>query len=319
MPKIKVTTQNFASDSITDEILSAANSNTPASVTPSAEVIRDSQGKVVAVNVNLPDGIAANDLTNAKNAINANNGVAKAAAFPAGGEVDNFDGLTPNDLLAGSGQFTDVTVGNTSVTVVPSSTDPCELRAADAADSVGAAGSAHEVRDAEIAVSKVDHKMECPYIFGAIKYGLTRIGAYKFKADIKLLSKTLSGTQYEEARVSNIFEGRQVSADLIYAPQGLNANWHLQLFNRQTFQSQTVDTGVAATSFITLEFELRDDGVFLISGGGQTLQTSIGFVPQQIVSNVRFNKRDVMTAAAAGQQASFIIDNMSYLVNSGQQ
>lgn len=81
--KVKVLPAAFAGDDVIQQALDAAASQMPAgSAPPSATPIRDASGKVVSVEVNLPSNAAAGDLTNAKNKINENPGVAKAQGFP---------------------------------------------------------------------------------------------------------------------------------------------------------------------------------------------------------------------------------------------
>lgn len=83
MPKITVQPSAFSGEEVVQQTIDAAASQLPAgSEPPHAEVERDAAGKVVKVNVNLPDDIAQGDLDNAKAKINENPGVAKASEFP---------------------------------------------------------------------------------------------------------------------------------------------------------------------------------------------------------------------------------------------
>lgn len=93
MPSVKALVHTFTSEAVVGELVSAANANTPSGTIPRATVDRDASGKVVAVHVNLPVGIAKSDFVNAMAAINANSGV--ATATPAGIQIDS------NGVLAG--------------------------------------------------------------------------------------------------------------------------------------------------------------------------------------------------------------------------
>lgn len=102
MAQIKVNVKAGANAStICDELLAAAKAAMPASTPRAAEVIRDSNGKVVQLKVNLPDGDAAG-LVNARNSINSNAGVSSSSEFPKVLFDRNFDELAENALIADS-------------------------------------------------------------------------------------------------------------------------------------------------------------------------------------------------------------------------
>jgi hypothetical protein len=81
--KIKVLPHTYAGEEIIQQSIDAAASEMPAGKSPpSATPIRDAEGKVVAVEVNLPSDISGNELENARSKINQNNGVSKAKGYP---------------------------------------------------------------------------------------------------------------------------------------------------------------------------------------------------------------------------------------------
>jgi len=81
MAKIIVNTENFASEKVVADIQAAASLANPNNA---AEVIRDSNGKVVKILVNLPSDTPSQGLTNASNKINANLGVSTTVVLPKG-------------------------------------------------------------------------------------------------------------------------------------------------------------------------------------------------------------------------------------------
>lgn len=119
MPKIitsiEPTDTSSGVENPTPEGLAAVAANAAGAPATAAEVIRDSSGKLVQVNVNLPDTVDNNGLETAANAINNNNGVAKAMSSRKGisGGVfgaENSDGVSignlnfaMGDLVEGSG------------------------------------------------------------------------------------------------------------------------------------------------------------------------------------------------------------------------
>ena len=82
MAKIKTLVEPFANqETICEEVLQAASAAFPQSSANAAEVIRDGAGKVVRIDVNVPDGDAVG-LENARSAVASNSGVARASGFP---------------------------------------------------------------------------------------------------------------------------------------------------------------------------------------------------------------------------------------------
>lgn len=89
MGQIKVKADaNFVSDTTLAEVKAVAEAATGKPVT-AANVVRDSNGKIVSVEVNLPDTVNNAGLENAKNKISENRGVADAATIPQSN--DTFD------------------------------------------------------------------------------------------------------------------------------------------------------------------------------------------------------------------------------------
>lgn len=79
MPKISVKMDaDLVTESTLNEILSSAQTESSAGEPPAAEVERDSNGKLVSVNVHLPDNVDAAGLQKATDAISNNSGVSRA-------------------------------------------------------------------------------------------------------------------------------------------------------------------------------------------------------------------------------------------------
>jgi len=81
MAKIIVNAESFATESTVSEIMTAAAAAHPNN---SAEVIRDNNGKMIKVIVNLPEDVDAGGLATATAKIQGNNGVSKTSLFPIG-------------------------------------------------------------------------------------------------------------------------------------------------------------------------------------------------------------------------------------------
>lgn len=64
-----------------EQVLQEANNATNPNVIPSAQTVRDAQGKVVQIIVGLPDSVAAADLETARAAIDSNAGIATGTAI----------------------------------------------------------------------------------------------------------------------------------------------------------------------------------------------------------------------------------------------
>ena len=160
MAKIKVLIKPGADmGTICDEILAAAAQGMPGSNPNAAEPVRDGNGKVVSVSVNLPDGDAPG-LQNAADKINQNNGVSKAGPYPFKAADDDFSDFTPGttflDLENGPATYNwngGVTPANSIQCTFPSSNGNVNqlLRAAYANESVGGTGSAFMIQFRDLA------------------------------------------------------------------------------------------------------------------------------------------------------------------------
>lgn len=105
MAKVTLLAQPYAGETIVQQAVDAA---TAAGVTvKNTVVIRDASGKVVAVDVHLDQNTDSSGLDNAKNAINANPGVAMVSAFPRIASAD-FSGANAGNITAGTTKLDDL-------------------------------------------------------------------------------------------------------------------------------------------------------------------------------------------------------------------
>lgn len=147
MGKISVQLDAFASEDAVGQAISAANSATPETVTPfAANILRDANGKLISVDVNLPSAAQA-DLDTAMDAINKLPGVSSAKKYPMVFSA-NFDNLLtayPNGAsIAQHGDLWRLVSGAAPVQV---SAIGSKWVAAPAAESFGGTGSALKLVD----------------------------------------------------------------------------------------------------------------------------------------------------------------------------
>lgn len=117
--RIKVQTESYASDAVIDEVLAEARAQDSSAGV--VNVVRDSGGKVVEVELALPNSDS-NGATAAANAIASNPGVAKSVGFPKA-ISSNFNG----SISAYQGLYTDgVAPGDVGLSVLDSNSN-CQL------------------------------------------------------------------------------------------------------------------------------------------------------------------------------------------------
>jgi hypothetical protein len=141
MANIKVLVDaTLASENTVNEILAEASKIAP----PRATVVRDSNGKVVSVNVGLPINIAEADLKNAAEKINGNRGVATAMSFPisSGATDESFSSVTPGTAVPLYGPLP--LSGSTDISVILNymTTQASVCKFAQPQESYGGTGSA---------------------------------------------------------------------------------------------------------------------------------------------------------------------------------
>lgn len=121
MPKIKIATQSYAGEEITSQVTSAAQSENPNKNVNGAVQVRDSNGKVVQVMVNLPESDAAG-VANACSKIDENPGVSKCARFPqelsedfeSGSDGNPYTNVSPFEMELLTDSNNDLEYENTS-------------------------------------------------------------------------------------------------------------------------------------------------------------------------------------------------------------
>jgi hypothetical protein len=247
MAKIKTTVWPHANGQVDAEILQAAAAAMPNS-NPSAEVIRDLNGKVVEVHVNLPDGDAPG-LANAKNAINSNSGVAKASEFPKDIANDDFNSLTPGDVLAtmaGPNPYIyDGGLGNSGsieVTGFPGETDV--LRAAFSSEADGASALMYQPRNAS-ASTQAGGSIETR--FPGVSNNFDPPVSYETELDL-LLPSTVNSVACDTPSSFNLEMRFYVPAlgsnELILRKGNADSNFKIE----SQGATPTIDTGIAVGS-----------------------------------------------------------------------
>lgn len=318
MPKVQVLVESFAGEAVLQEILSIANANTPASMTPAAQPKRDANGKLVSVDVHLPTEISASELATARDAINKNSGVAQTLSFPIGGALENFDSESPGTLLAADRVTILKDIGGTNLSFQPVSTASSrELKAALAADSVGGTGSALTLLDDDIVTPKVGAINRLNIVCKPVNNGLTNIGALRWKADIKFKPGTFLDPDAVDRMAGEINTAGApgANANLIYNPaaQG-NSNWWINISGSPVLQ----DTGVDRLSYVTMEYTYDLAGKVTVTAGSATSTFNVGFVSENT-----FDKRWQMlilwgnNTPVAGEMRPLLIDNMEMEILSG--
>ena len=354
MAKISVKVESFAGSNVVNEIVALANANTPSNITPRAEVIRDANGKVIAVDVNLPVGIAHSDLASAQAAIAAHGGVAQSSAYPKG-QLDTLDSLVEGQVY--TGQLT--LNGGLKVTLAnDTGNSSSQWQGAAASESKGGTGSALRLVDTSSAFNAAgvgywDHKSVGNIFIDPTANGLTTIGAFSLEFDVKC-SATLSGAARDTGDLRHII-GIALNAPgfgsfgAAWDDIGALDSWNIGLRNHDfTFQSpmsvyMDADivnvaptdpawivtppnsgpyTDVPDTTYVHVSMSYGLDGVRRVSltDGTQTVSMveNVGFV-QQLPGIWQLNvaATDWMSTTANMNQRPIIIDNFKLQILSG--
>lgn len=322
MPKIIVNTESFAKETTVTQVLNAAATAHPNN---SAEVIRDQNGKVVKVLVNLPDDTPSQGIANATAKINANLGVATCVALPAVAQSD-FNNLTPSTDLTGTTIALTNDAGpdvNCFLSYDPNSGSLVKVLAAPAVDSVGGTGSALAFADEDTALVSTQHRHTGALQIFAANNGFTGLKRAKVKCAFKC-PDTYGGVAKDIGDVE-----RGVYVDLQAVGMGgmvrvenrINvpgsANWRID-----TDVEGSADTGIPVTSFIEVTVE-----ALAPVGMQQPIQVSYGpvggpptytfikntfggaFAPPSIKILATY-VNDVFAAPQAASQRAIIVDNL---------
>lgn len=183
MPSVKVLFKPASNgDSSLRDMIAAVKAATSNRVIPRANPTRDANGKLVAVQLNLPVAISNNDLAAAIAAINANPGMAVSSKFPILAEDDCT-------ALVQDAAVTTLAAGALSC-VVPNGEQGWQGAAA--SESVGGTGSALRLSDLISNVAAQSHPMEGSVKFEAAANGLSLINGFEISGAVKR-SPTMSG------------------------------------------------------------------------------------------------------------------------------
>jgi len=307
MPIIKVKAESFAGDDIEQKVLDAANSATPAGVTPQkAKITRDSNGKLVSVDVGLPADLAANDLAAAKAAIEANSGVSSASALPisgtegfesgysAGANISNSEistadgivGLLINDIGQNSAwevtQIGDAITGNVSI-------------ASDYTDTS----------------SKNSHGYQATIRMTAADNGLSEIRAFKMRAKFEYPDVYNSVTKDKGDLVHNAVIDTGHFGNL----QLFNGTWWM-FVPGQAF----TNTGLAEGASLDIELSVDPLGVHTLTehNSGTTLSNNPGFPFSLSQTQFSINISEYFSVAQVADIKSMVVDDIVLEILDGE-
>lgn len=248
MPTISVKVQNSATDQVVQDIVNAANAQTPPHVIPRAMITRNSSGKVISVDVGLPFDLASSDLANAKAAIDATSGVASTAAYPVTVVLD-FSTLTPGaaapaEIGVVPGKLSLVSTGGTLTCATPE-------------ESFGGTGSA-------IKMEGTGYLSLAP-----ANNGLTEISAYEISGKMKRFGSAGNAVLYMPTG----------GVPRAAACNGNGSNWLVQLYDPTGFPGLWggSDAGVVSTSYIDFKYRKDTAGISSVEINGVSLSYNNGF------------------------------------------
>jgi len=312
MAKIQISPEAFASANIEAELCALVLGAIPATIDPpAASVIRDANGKVARVDINLPADIAAVDLTAAKVAVQAHPGVASASSFPLGGVLEDFSSLTPGDVLASGAVSAAVDLAGVASRFVPSGES--ELKSAQSADSIGAAGSALELSDKDAASTKAP-QFAGTHVVIAADNSLAGLGAWEWSLKLKMTA-LLAGDVLKRVRLSGSNFHGALALEYLPTEHGSD-NWHIRDFITNT----VIDTGVVVTDFVELKIKMGLDGIASFTVGANTKTRNVGFVPT--ISRLSFIASALerhSTTASRQIAGKLIIDDETVTILSGSE
>lgn len=303
MANIKTLVQPFASEAVIQAAVDAVNQATPPNIIPAAQVMRDANGKVVEVVVNLPASIAQSDLSNAEDALNGLPDVAKAVAYPKSDIVLSLDTLTPGTVLTSiegpSGSFNLSTYGNTA-----------QWKAGEAADSYGGTGSCLEFKDLSL---ERNHSGSLLIPASSVSSSLSDMGAFKlaFKAKAPSGGDNVYMTSSLTVRMGSVI----IELSVITHNASLPVNsWNISI---NDFMTNIFATGGANNVYSSFEISQSIDGVFSVKLNGTVVAShDSGFVKRTntLSLNAYSNAEGNNSVLTTNLNPSILIDDLSISV-----
>jgi hypothetical protein len=321
MGKLEVKMEPFATQADRDRILADVQSAMSGGreATP-AGVELDAEGKVASVFIGTPgDTPAADHLAARDAAINNNVGVATASVFPLGGVLEDFNALTPGDVIHLNTEFSPTKVPISGLIIeIKGSTGRTNVVAAQAADSVGATGSAHELKEIDT-VSRVVHSNGATYRVRASDNGLNTtagIEGFRMSASMKLIDQGDTGDSSTRTWITMPgYPG--LDFKLRFDPQlnGTNTWW----LEETTNPSNKVDTGIAHFSQVDYVVEYTPEGIYTLTVGAFSITRDYGFAFPRHAIVTNYQIWDFYNVAQVATVRSMILDDMTITLLSGQQ
>jgi hypothetical protein len=239
---IQVQFRTTAPGSIVSDLMKVANDLVPGS-RPNPRPVKDSSGRPVIADFSFLGAISQANLDVVKVAYSNNLNVSKVVAFPQFGLVHTFDALTPNATVwsfSGSGHTFSIS-GNGGI-----------WQAALAAESKGGTGSALRITDTALSSDYLSGVFDCG------TNGLSVVRAVKISMYFKL-SDTVNGVA---AATASGYEANAANISISAGPApakivAKNGNWWIIPNPNELAspaQPAAVDTGIAQTSFLYVEY-----------------------------------------------------------------
>lgn len=338
MGQIKVKVESYANNSVVDEIKQAASASLGKSV--GATVIKDAAGKVVEVLVGIPSDVDATGLETARAAIDANHGVAKATATPIEitGDLNSMPG-SPDDPVS-SITFANGQVVSLSPFLTPPSPD-CEWQVSATAEASGGSGKALRLTDKTTAAQFSDLPFAFWNMASALRVdpGLNGIAGaitgFKMKFDIKMAA--VDGAQpaegsganqldFNRAEVlipgfedSNCIECGLAFSVRVFRDKTFGANWFYTVTGPGGVTN--VDSGVAASSYLTVDVTFRQSGIFTWKIGASAVTTiNMGFDTSMssnqgmVAQFTNVCQGNLFSSVPAFKQRAILVDNLDLQV-----
>jgi len=317
-PQIKVLTQSYAGEDVVAQIEAEVLAKTGNANPPRAMPIRGADGKLIAVNVGLPVGVAQSTLAQAIAAVNGNSGVSKASYFPALVADYSFGDKAQDEVFPASLSY------NTFVmTLLDGLTyGPAQWQGAAAGESVGSVLSALRLTDADSAYQSTSGANYSHTILGNIGFtaanlpNIDYIGAWEMEYVLKA-PVTQNGVARDAGDggwiVSNtIWSGGQSSCR-VYS-NSTSDYWILEMKNGDYGYNQTVITDIAKATAISVKHSYSQVGVFQVEVGAFSASFDEGYLFKSSSVTLNVARLDYMTTTATLDQRPVVIDDLTMTV-----